>query len=170
MKHSVTYCSRDRNLRDRDLVESSRPKTRLHKKFRDRGSRLKNLWILRKCFKNMSSPLLSWIFFEYLEFYPQLLVVSYLQIQQRRNVMNFRNFAKPYPCNIECLKTIGLWPRPVAFETKRETWNFRDRCRKNGSRDESRNWNQVSRLHHWENYFHDWDYIMKFIIIVWYVP
>jgi len=43
--------------------------------------------------------------------------------------LNYRNFNKPFFCNIQSL----------------ETWNFETETRKNGSRDRE----QVSRLHHW---------------------
>jgi len=65
------WCSRDRNLRDRDQVKISR---------RDRDFRLQNLCILPNKKKKMSSSLLTWIFFKFLAFFRCVLVVSYLQI------------------------------------------------------------------------------------------
>jgi len=95
------WCSRDRNLRDRDQVKISRW---------DRDFRLQNLCILPNKKKKMSSSLLTWIFFKFLAFFRCVLVVSYLQIQQKK-YLNYRNFNKPFLCNIQSL----------------ETWNSRDR-------------------------------------------
>ena len=68
---ALEWCSRDRNLRDRDLVKTSRPRLRIHQKFQDQDSipeirdqdwRPQNLWILPKCFNKMSSSVMSWFF------------------------------------------------------------------------------------------------------------
>jgi len=81
----------------------------------------------------MSSSLLTCIFFKYLAFFQCLLIVSYLQIQQTKN-----------PCIREILINhffaILKVSRPETFETE---------SRKNASRDESQDRDQVSRLHHW---------------------
>ena len=84
-------------LRDRDFIKNSetwnsRPK-------------LQNLWTSPKFLKEMSSPLRSWIIFEFLAFFPPILIVSYLEIQQTKNSLNFGSFPQPYPCNIQSLKT-----------------------------------------------------------------
>jgi len=86
------WCSWDGNLRDPDLVKTSRP--RLHQKLRDsrleiregdRNSRLKNLCILLKIFWNVviTSEL---NFFKFLPFFRYVLVVSYLPIQRTKIV------------------------------------------------------------------------------------
>ena len=36
----------------------------------------------------------------------------------RKNLLNYRSFTKPYPCNIDSFKTTGLWSRPGTSETK----------------------------------------------------
>ena len=56
--------------------------------------------------------------------------------------LNYRNFNKPFLCNVQSLETWNFWDRD-------ETWNIRDRDSQNGYRDESRDRDQVSRLHHW---------------------
>jgi len=49
-------------------------------------------------------------------------------------LLNYRNFAKPYPCNIDSFKTTGLRPRPVTFESKMrpETLKTETETHKNG--------------------------------------
>ena len=82
------WCSRDRNLRYRDLVKTARP--RLHQKSRD--SILQILCSLPNFFK-MSSSLLSWILLKFLAFFRPVLVVFNLQIQQKKS-LNYKNFTK----------------------------------------------------------------------------
>jgi len=68
--HWLQWCSRDRNLRDRDLVKISRRDRAFTKnsetengewilEVQDRDSRLQNLCILPKFFKKMLSSLLT---------------------------------------------------------------------------------------------------------------
>ena len=59
-------------------------------------------------------------FFNFLAFSQRVLVVSYLQANKKS--LNYRNFNKPYLCNIQSLETWNLRDRD-------ETWNFRDRDR-----------------------------------------
>jgi len=119
------WCSRDRNLRYRDLVKTARP--RLHQKSRDSRLEIRDvdsiLQILCSLpnFLKMSSSLLSWILLKFLAFFRPVLVVFNLQIQQKKS-LNYKNFTIPFLCNIQSL----------------ETWNLRDRDRN------SQKW--VSRL------------------------
>jgi len=84
----------------RDVVET---KTR---KFVDYAD------IFLKIFQKILSALQSRIFFEILAFFIPALVISYLQIQQTKNTLNYRSFTKPYRCSIQSLKATWLWPRP----------------------------------------------------------
>ena len=120
------WCSRERNLRGRDLVETSRP--RLHQKL---DSRRENLSILPK-FIWMSSSLLSWIF--YFWHFPTCFG-CFLPANTTNKKVNCRNFTNLFLCNIQSLETCNLrdWDK---------TWNLRDRV--------SEKW--VSRLHHWFKY------------------
>ena len=90
-------------------------------------------------------------FFKFLAFFPTVLVVSYLQTQQRKNSLNYRRFTKSYPCCIQSLKTIILWSRPEAFKTKTRSETFKTETHKNGSQDESQHskWFQKSCLIYW---------------------
>jgi len=142
------WCSRDSNLRnlDRDLVKTSRP--RLHQKFRDRDLKFdaetpgfKICAFCRNFFK-MSSSLVSYNFFKFLALFRPILVVSYLKIQKTKHHWKYSSFTKPFLCNIQSLETCSLRDRD-------ETWNLRDRDSQKWSRNESRERDQVSRLHHW---------------------
>jgi len=75
-------------------------------------------------------------------------VVLYLQIQHTKSMLNYRSFSMPYCCSIQSLKTIGLRPRPVAFETGMRPEIFETEAHKIKSRNSSRDRDQVSRLHH----------------------
>ena len=71
-------------------------------------------------------------FFEFLTFFQPVLVVSYLQIQQK-NLFSCRSFTKPFLCDIQCLKTIGsdrdLWPSKPRRDLKP---SIETETRKNG--------------------------------------
>jgi len=64
-------------------------------------------------------------FFKFLAFFRSVLVICYLLIQQRKNLLNYRSFTKPYPCNIDSqdnrlvTETCNLWEQD-------EIWNFQD--------------------------------------------
>jgi len=47
------------------------------------------------------------IFFEFLVYLRPVLIVSYLQIQQTKNSLNYKSFTKLFLCDIQNLKTIG---------------------------------------------------------------
>ena len=83
-------------------------------------------------------------FFKVLAFFRRVLVVSYLQIQQTKNLWVIEIL-------IHYLFAVFKVSRPETFETETETRpeTFETETRKNGSRDESRDRDQVSRLHHW---------------------
>jgi len=67
-----------------------------------------------------------WFIVEFRVFFLTAFVVSYLQIQQVTNTLNYRNFPRPYRCSIQSLKAIGLWPRPASFEIETRPANFPD--------------------------------------------
>jgi len=99
-----------------------------------------------KIFQKMIITTAKLNFFLISNIFRSVLVVSYLQIQQRENSLNYKSFTKPYPCNIESLKAISLWPRPVAFETKKRPETFKNETCKNGVETETRS----RRLHQWK--------------------
>ena len=81
---SPQWCSRDSNLRDRDLVKTLRPRSRNSSKTPiPRRETLKFVHFDK--IKKMSSSLLTWMFFTFLVLSRHVLVVSYLQIQQTKN-------------------------------------------------------------------------------------
>jgi len=83
-------------------------------------------------------------FFSFLAVLQPVLVVSYLHIQQRKDYpLNYRSFTKPYPCIIQSLKTIGLWPKPVAFETKKRPETFKMETHKSWDSITANNSNKV---------------------------
>jgi len=139
---------RDRDP-DRDFIKESESETRL---LRIYGF----CWNFCKNFQKVSAPLSSWIFFKFLAFFWPACVVSYQKMEQTQKHIELQKFAKPYRCSwqshivayIESLKAIGLWLRPVASETETRPETFETETRINVSRDESRDRDQVSGLHH----------------------
>jgi len=87
--------------------------------------------------------LLTWIFFKFLAFFRHVLVVSYLQIKQTKNLWIIEIL-------INHFFAIFKVSRPETFKTETETRpeTFETETHKNGSRDKCRDRNQVSRLHH----------------------
>ena len=88
----------------------------------------------------------KFIFFKFLAFFQPVMVVPLLQKQQRKNSLNYRNFTKPYPWNIESLKTLALWPRLVAFETKKrpETFKTETKTRTNALKTKTKSWDSIT--------------------------
>jgi len=122
--HIISYVVKT-NLWYRDLVKTSRPKLKISKFVH-----------FAEIFQKIIITTLKLNFFKFLPFFQSLLVVSYLLIQQRKNSLNYRNFTKPYPCNIDSFKTTGLWPRHVTFESmmRPETFTTKTETGKNGLR------------------------------------
>ena len=97
------------------------------------------------------------IFFKFLAFFWSVLIVSYLQIQQR-NSLNYRNFNKTFLCNTQSLETWSLRDRDETWSLRDrdETWSLRGR--------DSQKWvpRGVSRLHHWNvplyTFLSSWSY------------
>jgi len=83
----------------------------------------------------MSSSLLSLIFFQISGIFPNCFGRSFPANTTNKKLLNYINFTILFLCNSQ------------SIETKLET--FETETSKNGSRDESRDRNQVSRLHHW---------------------
>ena len=110
------WCSRDRNLRDRDLVKISR---------RDRD------FIKNSETRDFKICAFCRIFFR------RVLVVSYLKIQQTKNRWIIEIL-------INHFFAIFKVSRPETFETETRPETFETETRKNESRDRD----QVSRLHH----------------------
>ena len=83
------WCSRDRNLRDRDgdrdLVRISRRGRDFIKNSETKTRDFKICAFCRNFLKIISSSLLTWIFFKFLAFFRCVLVVFYPQIQQTKN-------------------------------------------------------------------------------------
>ena len=75
-------------------------------------------------------------YFQISGIFRRVLVVSYLQIQQTKS-LNYRNFNKPFICNIQSLDTWNLWD---GDRDRDKTRNLRDR--------DSQKWvsRRVSRL------------------------
>ena len=109
--HIISYVVKT-NLWYQDLVKTSRPKLKILK-FVHFAEIFQKIIIILKL-----------NFFKFLAFFQSVLAVSYLLIQQRKNLLNYRSFTKPYPCNIDSFKTTGLWPRPVTFESKMRPETF----------------------------------------------
>jgi len=109
--HIISYVVKT-NLWYRDLVKTLRPKLKILK-FVHFAEIFQKIIIILKL-----------NFFKFLAFFQSVLAVSYLLIQQRKNLLNYRSFTKPYPCNIDSFKTTGLWPRPVTFESKMRPETF----------------------------------------------
>ena len=110
LKQSVVWqwCSRGRNLldRDRDFTKncetwSLRPRLETSKFVH-----------FAEIFKTMSSSPLTWIFFKFLAFFRRVLIVFTYKYNKQK-YLNYRNFDKPFLCNIQSL----------------ETWNLRDQDR-----------------------------------------
>ena len=115
---------------DETETSSKTPRPRLE--VRDRGSRLQNLCILQKFKKNVviTSDL---NFFQISGIFPTCFGCFLPTNRTNKNSLNYRNFDKPFLCNIQSLETWNLRDRD-------ETWNHRDQDR------DSQKW--VSRLHH----------------------
>ena len=75
-------------------------------------------------FFKMSSPLPNFNFFEVFTLFRPVFVVSYLQIQYRKNSLNY-SFTKPYPCNIQSQNN-RLVTETWSLRDRDETWNLRD--------------------------------------------
>ena len=96
--------------------------------------------------KFLRTPMLvTWSCFKILAFFRRDLVVSYLQIQQRKNLWIIEILINYYS-TLQYSKFRDLKPS----KPRRDLKPLRPRLAKNGSRDESRDRDQVSRLHHWE--------------------
>jgi len=54
---------------------------------------------------------------------------------------------------MQSLETTSSRPRPKSFETETRPETFETETSKNGSRDESRDRDQVSRLYHWLKHY-----------------
>jgi len=126
-------------LQDRDFIKNSETETR-DLKF-DTETRVFEIYgFCRKFWKNVvfTSKL---YFLNFLAFFQLVLVVSYQKIQQTKN----RWIVEILLNNFFAIFKVS---RLVAFETESRPENFETETRKNGSRDESRDRDQVSRLHH----------------------
>ena len=75
-------------------------------------------------------------------FFPHVLIVSYLQIQQTKNFWIIK-------ISLNYFVAIFKVSRLVAFKTETRPEIFDTETRKNGSRDESWDRDEISRLHHW---------------------
>ena len=121
-------CTWNWKRRDRDFIKNRETETR---NFQTENRDLK---LCGLCRIKMSSPLLSWNLFEILGFFLSFLTVSSFQIQQTKTRWITEDL-------LSCIAAVFKISRqPVAFETGTET-------RKNRSRDDSRDRDQVSRLH-----------------------
>jgi len=114
------WCSRECNLRGRDLVETSRP--RIHQKLHD--SRRQILSILPKF--SFECPHHFWVDFFISGIFQHVLVVSYLHIQQTK---------KRWILEILLIYFFAIFKvsRPVTFETETRPETFETEPRKNGS-------------------------------------
>ena len=141
---AVQWCSRDCNIRDLNLVKISRPRlrSRLHQKLRDRysrhdvrdrdkHSRLQNFCILPKFFWQRRYHFWVEFFFYFWHFSDVFCLFLTWKYNQKKS-LNYRNFDKPFICNIRSL----------------ETWNLRDRDRDEDWNLQDRDRDLVSRLHH----------------------
>ena len=84
-------------------------------------------------------------YFQISGIFRRVLVVSYLQIQQTKS-LNYRNFNKPFICNIQSLDTWNLWN---GDRDRDKTRNLRDRDKTRNLWDrDSQKWvsRRVSRL------------------------
>ena len=99
-----------------------------------------------KFFWKTSLSLLRWFFFKFLTFFRRVLYVSYLKIQQTKNRWIIEILINHFFAMVKA-------SRPKTFETETETrpeiFETETETRKDGSRDQSRDRDQVSRLHHW---------------------
>ena len=93
----------------------------------------------------------TWNFFKFLAFFRHVLVVSYLQIQQTKNLWIIEILINHFFAIIKV-------SRPETFETKtrRETFETETETRKNGSRDESRDQDQYVPFQPGQSRFLSW--------------
>jgi len=112
------WCSRDRNLRDRDFIKNSETRDL---KFETETAKFVHLL---KFFNKMSSSLLSCFFFKFLVFNWHVLVVAHLQIQQTKNhwIIGLHISLNHFFAIFKVWRPAGcsLWDRE-------ETWNLRNR-------------------------------------------
>jgi len=110
-------CSRERNLRDRDLVKISRP--RLHQKLRDSS-------ILPKfCFECCDH---FWVeFFLFLDFSDMFWLFLTCKCNKQKS-LNFRSFTKLFLCNVQSLETCSLRDKDSQMWVSRLHHWFRHKC------------------------------------------
>ena len=129
-------------LRDRDFIKKSETETRDLTFETEAETRYSTfVYFIAFVFNVVITSKL--IFFKFLAFFRPVFVVSYLQKQQTKNRWNIEILLNHF-------FAIFKLARPAAFETQTETRpkTFETKTRKNGTRDESRDRDQVSRLHH----------------------
>ena len=132
--------SRDRDLvkisrRDRDFIKNSETETR----------DFKICAFCRNFLKNVVIPS-DFNFFQISDIFPTCFG-CFLPVNTTNNKsLKYRNFHKPFLCNIQSLETWNLRDRDETWNLRDrdETWNLRD-----WDRDSSRDRDQASRLHQW---------------------
>jgi len=91
------WCSRDLNIKSE--TRSNLPYRHLIKKSKTQDSKISGLcWYFSTNFQTILLRLRSCNFFEFLAFFLPASVVSYLQIQQTKNMLIYKSFTKPYFC------------------------------------------------------------------------
>ena len=132
------WCSRDRNLRNRDLVKTSETESPwLHQKFRDWESRLQNLWIFLKFFKKMLSSLLS-LFFRISGIFPTCFGCFLPANAMNKKLVELWNFYQAISFRYSNSQDNRLWPRPVAPSPRQDLRDWDRDTRKGVSRRVSR--------------------------------
>jgi len=110
------WCSQNRNLRDRDLVKTSRP--RLHQISETETRDFQICAFCRKFSKNVVITCMFY-FFQISVIFPTCFGCFLPANTTNKKSLNYKNFTLPVLCNIQSFKTCSLRDRD-------ETWNLLD--------------------------------------------
>jgi len=125
--HFYQWCSQDRNLQDRDLVKISRRDRDFIKNSETKNRDLKfktETRDIKICafFQKKNVVITSDLHFLISGIFPTCFGCFLPANTTNKKSLNYRNFEKPFLCNIQCLETWNLRDR-----YRDETWNLRDR-------------------------------------------
>jgi len=106
-------CLVDRNLRDREFTKNSKTETR-DLKFETETSKFVDF---AEIFQKMCRHHFWVKFLSNFCHHSNLFRLFLTCRHSIQKIFELRKFYSAFLCDIQSLKTIGLWPRPVAFET-----------------------------------------------------
>jgi len=147
------WSSRDRNLRDRDLVKISRREldrdffknSETETKTQDLKfeTETRDFKICAFCrnFLKISSSLLTWIFSNFWHFSDMFWLFLTCKYNKHKIVELYKILINHFFCNIQRLETWNLRDRDETWTFKTETEN-----RRNGSRDETKSWDSITAV------------------------